>query len=131
MKYDKIQTLISFATCDFPDPGKPLSIITILEGLLGRPGGHNNVSMVNNCRLHDFSTSLILDTLGGDGAQSIISITSGFGSFSISSSSSTIVIVSIVIGVSLIISAVFFLSIFDSILSDEISKMYRTIIIFD
>jgi len=115
--------LISLATCDFPDPGKPLSIITILEGLLGRPGGHNNVSMVNNCRLVDFSTSLILDTLGGDGAHiSIISIISGAGSFSISSSSSTIVIVSIVIGVSLIISSVSFLSLFGSVLSDEISK---------
>jgi len=111
--------LISFATCDFPDPGKPLNIITIFEGLLGRPGGHNNVSMVNNCRLDDFSTSLILDTLGGDGAQ--ISIISGPDFFSISSSSSKIVIVSIVISVSLIISAVSFISIFGSILSDEIS----------
>jgi len=121
--------LISLATCDFPDPGKPLSIITILEGLLGRPGGHNNVSMVNNCRLVDFSTSLILYTLGGDGAH--ISIICGSGSFSISSSSSTIVIVSIVIGVSLIISSVSFLSLFGSILSDKISKIYTTQIIFD
>lgn len=114
--------MISFATCDFPDPGKPLNIITIFEGLLGRPGGHNNVSMVNNCRLDVFSTSLILDTIGGDGAQiSIISIISGPDFFSISSSSSKMVIVSIVFGVSLIISAVFLTSIFGSILSDEIS----------
>lgn len=117
--------MINLATCDFPEPGNPLSIITILEGLLGRPGGHNNVSMVNNCRLVDFSTSLILDTLGGDGAQiSIISIT-GCSSFISSTSSSKIVIVSNVIGVSSIfIEVSFFISTFGSISSSEISKNY-------
>lgn len=69
IQYYNIQTLISFATWDFPEPGKPLSIITILDGLLSRPGGHNNVSIVNNFRLYGFTSSLTFDILGGDGAR--------------------------------------------------------------
>lgn len=117
--------MISFATCDFPEPGKPLSIITIFEGLLSRPGGHNNVSMVNNCRLDDFSISWTLVTLGGDGVHiSIISI-SGCSSFFLSLSSTKIVVVSIVVGVSSIISLDFLSSTFDSILSEKIFKNYK------
>lgn len=76
--------MISFAIYDFPEPGNPLSIITILDGLLYRPGGHNSVSMLNNCRSLIFLISLIFDIFGGDGVQIFISISScEFSSFSL------------------------------------------------
>lgn len=57
--------------------------MTILDGLFRRPGGHNNVSIANNCRSGDFLTSLIADILGGDGTH-ILTVSmsgSGFSSF--------------------------------------------------
>jgi len=104
--YYNVQTLISLATKDFPEPGKPLSIITILDGLFGRPGGHNNVSIVNNCRSSDFSTFLIADILGGDGIN-ISTVSMSGCEFSSFPSPSAIVIVSIVVD---LISSVLFLA---------------------
>jgi hypothetical protein len=67
-----------------------------LDGLLSRPGGHNNVSMVNNFRLDGFSTSLFMDILGGDGAHILLTSFTGFRVSSFSSSLS-ITVVSIVL----------------------------------
>lgn len=69
--------MINFAIWDFPEPGKPLSIIIILDGLLYLPGGHNNVSMGNTWRFDNFSISVFFDILGGDGTLLFICVSNG------------------------------------------------------